>query len=195
MASVSLGLPLANKGEIMGLFYSKTTTGFYHTDMHGGNIPADAVPITDEEHASLLQGEAQGLKIAADGNGVPFLEQRTISLDEARAAQALVVGMACKQAIVGGFVSDALGSEHTYASKPEDQVNLIGAVASGLPSVDFWCADQDGAWSLAPHTAAQIHQVLADAAIQRMLCSAKLQTLTAAIDSANTVDQVAAVVW
>lgn len=55
------------------MFYSKTTGGFYTTETHGDNIPADAVEITQEQHAALLQGQSEGKVIAADENGYPFL--------------------------------------------------------------------------------------------------------------------------
>jgi hypothetical protein len=51
------------------MFYSKSTGGFYSREIHGDNIPADAVEITTEEHAALLEGQSQGKLIAADGDG------------------------------------------------------------------------------------------------------------------------------
>lgn len=55
------------------MFYSKTTGGFYDIKIHGDNIPADAVEITNEQHAALLEGQSQGKRIQADENGYPFL--------------------------------------------------------------------------------------------------------------------------
>ena len=56
------------------MFYSKSTGGFYATEIHGKNIPDDAVEITIEEHAALLDGQRQGKLIAADGDGRPRLQ-------------------------------------------------------------------------------------------------------------------------
>ncbi len=56
------------------MFYSKTTGGFYDAAIHGDNIPADAVEITIEEHAALLDGQRQGKLITADGDGRPVLQ-------------------------------------------------------------------------------------------------------------------------
>lgn len=58
------------------MFYSKSTGGFYITEIHGENIPADAVEITDEQHAALLQGQTDGQEIAGDDNGFPILIDR-----------------------------------------------------------------------------------------------------------------------
>jgi hypothetical protein len=55
------------------MFYSKTTSGFYTREIHGDNIPVDAVEITTEQHEELLQGQSQGLVITADENGYPTL--------------------------------------------------------------------------------------------------------------------------
>lgn len=54
------------------LFYSAATGGFYDPAVHA-ELPADASEITPEQHAALLQAQAQGLVIvpAADGSGQP----------------------------------------------------------------------------------------------------------------------------
>lgn len=58
------------------MFYSKQTGGFYTREIHGDNIPADAVEITTEEHAALLAGQGQGKLITADGDGRPVLQDQ-----------------------------------------------------------------------------------------------------------------------
>lgn len=56
------------------MFYSKSTGGFYDPAIHGDNVPADAVEITAEQHAALLEGQANGKRIVADENGRPILQ-------------------------------------------------------------------------------------------------------------------------
>lgn len=56
------------------MFYSATTGGFYTPEIHGDNIPSDAVEITEAEHAALLEGQSQGKLIGADENGRPILQ-------------------------------------------------------------------------------------------------------------------------
>lgn len=51
------------------MYYSKSTNGFYTRDIHGGNIPADAVEITSAEHTALIEGQGQGKRIIADAGG------------------------------------------------------------------------------------------------------------------------------
>ena len=55
------------------MFYSKAFHGFYAAEIHGDAIPADAVEITPEEHAALLEGQSQGKRIEADADGRPVL--------------------------------------------------------------------------------------------------------------------------
>ncbi len=58
------------------MFYSQANHGFYAAEIHGDNIPDDAVEITIEEHAALLDGQRQGKLITADGDGRPVLQDQ-----------------------------------------------------------------------------------------------------------------------
>jgi hypothetical protein len=53
------------------MFYSKVTGGFYDTAIHGDNIPADAVEISNEEHSALLEAQSHGKIIHGDTLGNP----------------------------------------------------------------------------------------------------------------------------
>ena len=64
------------------IFFSKTTNGFYRKDVHGNNIPKDAVEITEEVYQSLLTGQNQGKIISSDDYGNPILVTTSGSLDE-----------------------------------------------------------------------------------------------------------------
>lgn len=54
------------------IYYSPQTRGFYDKRVHTA-VPDDAVEISDQEHATLLEGEAQGLVITAGPSGQPML--------------------------------------------------------------------------------------------------------------------------
>jgi len=58
----------------MSISYSKSTNGFYAKEIHGKNIPSDAVEITAEKYAELLAGQTTGKIITADSNGAPILQ-------------------------------------------------------------------------------------------------------------------------
>lgn len=81
---------------------------------------------------------------------------------------------ACDAAIISGFVSSALGSDHTYQSDRDDQINLIGASSAGV-DMPYKCADVNGIWTYRQHTAAQLKQALADGAAAKL---GHLQTFT-----------------
>lgn len=53
------------------MFYSKSTGGFYTTEIHGNNIPSESVEITSEQYDFLLEAQSQGKQIVADDKGFP----------------------------------------------------------------------------------------------------------------------------
>lgn len=70
------------------------------------------------------------------------------------------LSVAAEDEIVNGFPSLALGTEHWYDSEPEDQLNLIGSVASG-DDMYYSCREtQTGPKTYQLHTHAQLVQVL-----------------------------------
>jgi len=54
------------------MFYSQSTGGFYSAAIHGDNMPADAVEITPECHAALLEAQSSGKRISVDDAGHPI---------------------------------------------------------------------------------------------------------------------------
>lgn len=101
------------------MYYAKSTGGFYDRSIHGDAIPDDAVEITIEEHAALLDGQRQGKLIAADGGGKPVLKDKPPPTTE--------------QLVVSEII--ALESEIT----PRRQREAILGIDNG------WLANQDAA--------------------------------------------------
>ena len=56
----------------MTIYYSKTNQAFYDNQIHTA-LPEDAVEISQEQHAALLAGQAQGKTIMPGKNGKPVL--------------------------------------------------------------------------------------------------------------------------
>lgn len=50
-------------------FFSPSTRGFYRKEIHGENMPADAVEITDKRHAKLLREQREGREIVHTEKG------------------------------------------------------------------------------------------------------------------------------
>lgn len=69
-------------------YYSKNTNGFYVTEIHGSNMPDDAVEITADKHQELLNGQSNGKIISADAQGYPILIDPPAPTDEQLQEQA-----------------------------------------------------------------------------------------------------------
>lgn len=100
------------------MFYSKTTGGFYTREIHGDNIPADAVEITVEEHQALLECQSQGKLIVADESGRPILQDPPPPTAEQimQRLEARVQRWLDEQARALGY--DDIRSAVTYAEEP-----------------------------------------------------------------------------
>lgn len=57
----------------MAYFYSAENGGFYVTGVHA-SMPADAVAITDAEHAAMMAAQAEGKLIVPGPGGKPKAE-------------------------------------------------------------------------------------------------------------------------
>ena len=98
-------------------FFSPATGGFYTREIHGDNIPGDAVEITEAEHAALIEGQSLGKRIVAGESGRPILQdppppspEQIMSRLEARVQQWLD-----EQARALGY--DDIKSAVTYAEE------------------------------------------------------------------------------
>ena len=68
----------------MTKFASKSTRGFYTTEIHGENMPADAVEISDEYHAELIEGQSQGKIIDWSGDVPVVVDPPPLTMPERR---------------------------------------------------------------------------------------------------------------
>ncbi|AST87978.1 hypothetical protein CIG66_25270 (plasmid) [Ralstonia pseudosolanacearum] len=158
--------------------------------------------ISVEEYAALLSAQDAGRVITAAANGSPIAVERVslMSLEQAKAAQGASIRAACEAAIEAGFVSQALGSVHTYPSTETDQRNLLSSALasqgrdSGWTS-PLWCATDAGQWAFLPHSAAQVQQVNADWIDFRDALRRKYAGLVEQISAATSMTEVEAITW
>lgn len=101
---------------------------------------------------------------------------------------------AARGAILAGFISDALGSEHIYGGKETDQINLVGAAASGT-DMPFPCADANGVWDRRLHTAAQLKTVVAHGAEYKQAVLTALDARRSEIENASDLTALNNIVW
>lgn len=64
------------------MFYSPQTQGFYSSEIHGEDMPADVVEITEERHAELLEGQSAGQRIIPGDDGFPVLADRVVGVPQ-----------------------------------------------------------------------------------------------------------------
>ena len=75
----------------MSLRYSRSTGGFYETELHA-QIPDDALYVPPARHAELMAAQAAGAEIVPGDSGLPVTRMSGPStLDERRAAAAVAV--------------------------------------------------------------------------------------------------------
>lgn len=120
------------------MYYAKSTGGFYLPDIHGENIPTDAVEIPDEEYAALMQAQSDGKQIIADDNGYPIA---VFPLQPARTKTSLLAEVATKrwQVETGGIVV----AGRFVATDRESQAqlnNVCVSLKNGLIADTAWKA-------------------------------------------------------
>ena len=129
------------------MFYSPSKNGFYDTIIHGDNIPADAVEITDEEHQALLAGQSAGLRIVPDLDGRPVL----VDPPAPTAEQVKAAFVAAIQQRLDDFARtrnyDGILSACTYATSTVPKFQAEGQAAVNL---------RDGTWAAAYEILAEV---------------------------------------
>lgn len=112
-------------------------------------------------------------------------------LSEEQAKKLNEIKQAVAAASETGFVSNALGSDHTYSysSRPSAREDLIGAVTADT-DLPFLCTDSKGIKAFRLHTAAQLKQVLRDATGIRLGYLQQAEQLIDQAKSASTIAEV-----
>lgn len=67
------------------IYFSPSQNAFYDTDIHT-DVPEDLLEISNEMHASLLAGQADGQIIGADDAGLPVLTRHPAPTEEEQLA-------------------------------------------------------------------------------------------------------------
>lgn len=73
----------------MGYLFSKSENAFYHTDVHGKNVPSDATEVANAKYAALLTAQANGKSIVGGDDGTPVAIAPQVS-DEELAQSAVI---------------------------------------------------------------------------------------------------------
>ncbi|QDJ35821.1 hypothetical protein CBR67_03675 [Bordetella hinzii] len=99
------------------MLFSKSTGGFYSPDIHGEAIPDDAVEVTEQEYAALMDGQATGKVIVADSDGRPILATPTLTPEEIQNQKVALVQKYMDDA-ARALRYDSIANAITYADEP-----------------------------------------------------------------------------
>jgi len=106
-------------------FYSPATGGFYLQSIHGDNIPPDAVGVSEEQHAALMIGQAEGQRIIAGADGQPVLAAPPPPTAEEIAAQKIAV---LEASITPRRLREAtLGTDNGWLADVDKQIKALRA--------------------------------------------------------------------
>lgn len=124
----------------------------------------------------------------------PFLTYEE-QVNNLKLSKTNTINIFCKQAIESGFISAALGTEHKYESEEIDQLNLIGAVSSGV-SQPIKCSEDGGeTWGYKVHTNTQLKTVLKDGAKIKAEYLQKASVLKEQIKNATSLEELEPINW
>ncbi|MDP3165109.1 MAG: DUF4376 domain-containing protein [Hydrogenophaga sp.] len=179
------------------MFYSKTTGGFYTRDIHGENIPGDAVEITLEAHRDLMVGQSAGMTIVGDVDGFPTLVARVPpTLNELKAAKNGEINTARLAANFTTFPhAGKVFSCDALSRSDIDGTNGTMTLTNAFPP------NWPGGWKAVDNTYIPITTREQWEAFYLSMCAtgavnfAHSQTLKGALEAATTAEQVAAITW
>lgn len=127
----------------MGLYFAASTRGFYDDAIHA-SLPADAQPITEQQHANLLAAQSAGKVIEPDANGLPIAvdppppgPQQVVSRFQARAALHLAGLLTAVESMMADPATDTLARlAWTDAQEFRRTSPTLVAMASALSLTD-----------------------------------------------------------
>lgn len=118
-----------------------------------------------------------------------------VYLAEVKTDKIIELSVAAESEIINGFWSSALGTPHVYDSEPEDQLNLIGSVASG-DDMYYACRDTvESAKQYLLHTNAQLTQVVRDGRDVKLAVLQKFNNKRNSVLAAADVVSIVAITW
>lgn len=185
------------------MLFSKSTGGFYDLVIHGDNIPADAVEITEVEHANLLYAQSQGKRIDADVNGKPIAVDPIQTLDDVKAQQIAKINASCNEfmsTIVAQYPPLEMQTWPNQLSEANAYQANANASTPTLSAIAMASGQTVAALAASVISKASAYTAAAGAAIgKRQALTAQIIAEQAASNSQNDVDvakaAVKAVVW
>lgn len=142
------------------ILYSKTTNGFYDTDINKV-VPSDVVEVSKEWREQCLNEQALGKEIKPDKDGLPKTEVHVNTTEENKLEAIQKVEDKFKSELLGLIESTALQPSHSYYCDEDSRNWLSFCIASGL-SARLLCINKGGVTQRVLHTNEQLKQVAID---------------------------------
>lgn len=98
--------------------YSASSRGFYLQSIHGDNIPHDAVEVTPEDHAQLMQAQAEGAYITPGPDGAPVAIDPPAPTSAQVKEKKVATVQAHLDATARSLNYDSISNAITYADEP-----------------------------------------------------------------------------
>jgi len=146
---------------------------------------------------AIGDGAAYNTLIHSGGDPIPSIEALNVAILSKRKIEKITAfSDNARNEIVNGFLSSALGTSFYYDSQPEDQLNLVGVVASFQESL-YPCRS-NGPTSPKEyrlHTHAQLLQILYEGKNIKLVILEKFNNKKALVISVTTIEELDTVVW
>ncbi len=118
-----------------------------------------------------------------------------LSFEELKNIKIQEINQACKKAIISGFKSLAKEIEYKYESDEVDQLNLIGAVTTGVRQ-NIKCSSDNGVtWQWIDHLSSEVKDVFDDGVNHKNEMLIKASTLKNQVLTVPTVEEINKIVW
>ena len=165
-------------------------TAFYDSEIHGSNIPKDAVKISDTDWQSHINGQRKVYDITTEA-WIDYVPSETEVLNQNKEVKLAEIRLAYETEISG----DILYMNTTFQAdqKSQDMITKVLAASGGtLPTGFFWL---DSSNNQVPMTYADLQGLANEILIRGQNAFGKYQTLKEQIKLANTIDELNNIVW
>ncbi len=162
--------------------------GYFSKEIHGDLIPLPNIEISKDQWQEAVNKGLNAISTLPDNYGHMYSKElRTLEEVKADTIKAFIAKG--RNAITSNYVLDALGTNHTYPSNKEDQLNLQTAAAS-YQDRQIMCMDNaTNEWALRTHTQAQAQEVLEFNANRIEQIRANIITKKNQINAATTIEE------
>jgi len=176
----------------MTILFSPSAGGFFDTRIRGigSKIPLDAVEVTTDRHAELMQAIAAGHVISVQ-SGAVVSSAPTVSMDAARSAKIAEIDAARDAALDAGFVFNGV----RYDCDDLSVQRITGATVLGILNPAFstpWITFDNTVVTLSATDLAGLGAAAAQHVATQLF---KARALKDEVLAATTVEQVSAINW